>query len=86
MRNAAYSSGGFYLGDGAEMEMNGGMIRKNQGTTHDYPATPTGFWSDSPGGGIFVSDWAVDGIGLDKKIAKIPIDTWSEYYAGKLLI
>ncbi len=59
MRNAAYSSGGFYLGDGAEMEMNGGTIRKNQGTTYDYPATPTGFWSDSPGGGaVFVANGA----------------------------
>ncbi|MGF0040331.1 Cna B-type domain-containing protein [Peptoniphilaceae bacterium SGI.131] len=35
------------------------------------------------GGGIFVSDWAVDGIGLEKEIAKLPIETWSNYYMGK---
>lgn len=35
------------------------------------------------GGGIFVSDWAVDGIGLDKEIAKLPIETWSKYYQGR---
>lgn len=38
------------------------------------------------GGGIFISDWAVDGIGLDKEIAKLPIETWSRHYQGRFFM
>lgn len=180
--STAYSSGAFRLENGAEMVMNGGIIRKNQASVY-YPY-PSLLWSDSPGagavfvapgskmtmnggeisenqgwagavlvgsaspydyersavsedrlkpqelatavfsggilkgnrgvggggisangnvevslpegstvvirenrayqgGGVFVSDWAVDGIGLEKEIAKLPIDIWEKHYAGK---
>ena len=38
------------------------------------------------GGGVFVSDWYVDGIGLDKEIAVLDLDTWNSFYKGRLLM
>lgn len=184
-REAAYSSGGFYLEDGSRMVMNGGVIEGNQASNY-YPRIDL-LWSDSPGaggilvanganftmnggeiknnkgygggilvgngspyeydrnattesrlknpplavavfnggtisgnqgvggggisghgnvdiripedstllvdsnigyqgGGIFVSDWYVDGIGLSKETSKLPIDVWNSHFAGKFVM
>lgn len=37
-------------------------------------------------GGVFISDWAVDGIGLDKEITKLPIEAWQRHYAGRFVM